>query len=293
MKYRVRHTTCYQYSSAVTLCYNLAHLMPRNTGTQNCFSRHIQVSPRPVYQTERKDYFGNETVFFSIQEPHKALTIDVVSYLEVVPNQWPEWVANHPLTYSQLKSLLVNPQSEEMRLVKQYCLDSAYIRATPEIKAYAQSVFGDDMPVLQSVNALNHKIFTEFTFDPAATDVTTAPETTLVEKRGVCQDFAQFAIACLRSMGLAARYVSGYIETLPPPGQEKLVGSDASHAWFAVYIPELGWVEFDPTNDQIAGEQHIVTGWGRDYTDITPLQGVVFDGGDSHALNVSVDVARI
>lgn len=231
MKYRVRHTTCYQYSSAVTLCYNLAHLMPRNTGTQNCFSRHIQVSPRPVYQTERKDYFGNETVFFSIQEPHKALTIDVVSYLEVVPNQWPEWVANHPLTYSQLKSLLVNPQSEEMRLVKQYCLDSAYIRATPEIKAYAQSVFGDDMPVLQSVNALNHKIFTEFTFDPAATDVTTAPETTLVEKRGVCQDFAQFAIACLRSMGLAAVMSVAILKPFLP---------QAKRSWWALMPLTLG-----------------------------------------------------
>ncbi|MFZ4255574.1 transglutaminase-like domain-containing protein [Raoultella terrigena] len=146
--------------------------------------------------------------------------------------------------------------------------------------------------MIQAAMDFTHRIFTEFTFDPVATSVTTPPEQVLEEKRGVCQDFAHLAIACLRSVGLPARYISGYIETLPPEGQEKLVGTDASHAWFAIFIPDIGWLEFDPTNDLMPQGQHIVTAWGRDYADVTPLQGVIFDGGATLALEVAVDVQR-
>ncbi|WP_407333597.1 transglutaminase N-terminal domain-containing protein [Enterovibrio sp. 27052020O] len=293
MKYKVRHITSYAYSSPVTLCYNMAHLVPRDTENQRCFNRMIHVSPTPVYQNEGVDYFGNQTFYFSIQEPHQTLTIDVISYLDVQPTQWHSLIGTHTLTCGQLRQILAEAASEEARMAIEYSLDSLQIRRSEKLRGFVAELFVDHAPVLQAANALMNKIFTEFTFDPTATDVTTPPEKVLEQKRGVCQDYAQLAIGCLRSVGLAARYMSGYIETLPPEGQERLVGADASHAWFAIFIPDLGWVEFDPTNNILASDQHIVTGWGRDYADITPLQGVVFEGGDSHSLSVSVDVMRI
>lgn len=293
MRYRVRHTTTYNYSAPVTLCYNMTHLLPRNTENQRCISKIIHVSPIPLYQREGQDYFGNPTFYFSIQEPHQKLTINVVSYFDVKPHSFSQWVEKHTLTCGELRSLLKEPETSELRLAKEFCLNSSQVVCSDALRDYALPFFPDDTPVLQAVRNFTQHIFTEFTFDPTATDVTTPPEVVLQEKKGVCQDFAHLAIGCLRSAGFAARYVSGYIETLPPPGQEKLVGSDASHAWFAVFIPELGWVEFDPTNNIVPIDQHIVTGWGRDYADVTPIQGVIFDGGDSHSLAVAVDVERL
>ncbi|WP_028022306.1 transglutaminase family protein [Enterovibrio calviensis] len=293
MKYKVQHTTTYSYNSPVTLCYNMAHLVPRDTDNQRCFNRLVKVSPTPVYQRESEDYYGNKTLYFSIQQPHRTLTIDVVSYLDVQPTQWQSLISSHTLTCGELRRFFAEGATEEARMAVEYSLDSLQIQRSETLKAFVSELFVDDKPVLQSASELTSKIFTDFTFDPTATDVTTPPEHVLKQKRGVCQDYAQLAIGCLRSVGLAARYMSGYIETLPPEGQERLVGADASHAWFAIFIPDLGWVEFDPTNNIVASDQHIVTGWGRDYADITPLQGVVFEGGDTHSLSVAVDVLRI
>lgn len=293
MKFRVQHKTTYSYSAPVTLCYNMAHLVPRDTENQRCFNRQIIVTPVPVYQSEGSDYFGNQTFYFSIQDPHQTLTIDVVSYLDVQPTNWGELVDTHPLTCGELRQILAKGESEDALMAKEYCLDSLQIKRSEKLREFAAELFTDEKRLLPSTMAFMYKIFSEFTFDPTATDVTTPPEQVLEQKSGVCQDYAQLAIGCLRSMGIAARYMSGYIETLPPPGQERLVGADASHAWFSVFVPDLGWVEFDPTNNLLASDQHIVTGWGRDYADITPLQGVVFEGGDSHSLSVSVDVMRI
>ncbi|MGY0613794.1 transglutaminase family protein [Vibrio sp. FJH11] len=293
MRYKVQHKTTYSYSAPVTLCYNMAHLLPRDTTNQRCFNRKIKVTPRPLYQNEGHDYFGNETFYFSIQEPHRELTIDVTSILEIQPHNWVDLVENHTLTCGELRDILSRAESAEVRMAQEFCLDSQQIKRSENLRQYAEEIFSDNQPVLKAAMAFTHKIFTEFTFDPTATDVATPTEQVLKEKRGVCQDYAQLAIGCVRSVGLAARYMSGYIETLPPPGQEKLVGADASHAWFAIFVPDLGWVEFDPTNDLIAHDQHIVTGWGRDYADVPPLQGVVFDGGETHNLSVSVDVARV
>jgi transglutaminase-like putative cysteine protease len=293
MKYRVRHTTTYEYSAPVTLCYNMAHLLPRDTERQRCLNRRIQVHPTPIYQREGKDYFGNSTFYFSIQEPHKKLTIDVVSYFDINTPSWSDEAEQHPLTCGELRALINNADTTELRMAKEYCLDSEQILCSDTLRDYALPFFADNQPVLAAAKAFTHHIFSEFKFDPTATDVTTPAEEVLKEKRGVCQDFAHLAIGCLRSVGIPARYMSGYIETLPPPGQEKLIGADASHAWFAIFVPELGWVEFDPTNNLIPSEQHIVTGWGRDYADVTPLQGVIFDGGDSQSLSVAVDVSRL
>lgn len=293
MKFRVQHKTTYSYSAPVTLCYNMAHLVPRDTDNQRCYNHWLNVTPAPVYQNEGVDYYGNKTFYFSIQEPHQTLTIDVVSYLDVQPTPWSEMIDTHTLTCGELRAILKRTENEEARMASEFVLDSAQIQRSDNLAAFVDELFQDDQPVLKATMALTSKIFNEFTFDPAATDVTTPPEQVLEQKRGVCQDYAQLAIGCLRSVGLAARYMSGYIETLPPPGQERLVGADASHAWFAIFIPDVGWVEFDPTNNLIASDQHIVTGWGRDYADITPLQGVVFEGGDTHSLSVAVDVVRI
>ncbi|RBP83130.1 transglutaminase family protein [Marinomonas rhizomae] len=293
MRYRVRHITEYTYGAPVSLCYNMAHLLPRDTRNQRCLHQKVQINPPPVYQNDGEDYFGNQTFYFSIQEAHKKLVIDVTTDFEIAPLDVLQWQMQSSLTCGQLRTQLSNPNTPELRMAKEYLLDSPQIRCSEDLKVYALSTFADDKPVLQAALAFTHKIFTEFKFDPTTTTVATPLEQVLKQRSGVCQDFAHLAIGCLRSVGIPARYMSGYLETLPPPGQEKLVGADASHAWFAVFIPELGWVEFDPTNDLMPSDQHIVTAWGRDYADVTPLQGVIFEGGGSQQLAVSVDVKRV
>jgi transglutaminase-like putative cysteine protease len=293
MRYRVRHITEYTYGAPVSLCYNMAHLLPRDTRNQLCLHQKIQINPPPVYQNEGEDYFGNQTFYFSIQEAHKKLVIDVSTEFEIAPINVLEWQIQSTITCGELRSLLSAPTTPELRMAKEYLLDSPQIRRSADLGAYAESTFADDKPLLQATLAFTHKIFTEFKFDPSTTTVATPLEQVLKQRSGVCQDFAHLAIGCLRSVGIPARYMSGYLETLPPPGQEKLVGADASHAWFAIFIPTLGWVEFDPTNDLMPNEQHLVTAWGRDYSDVTPLQGVIFEGGGSQQLAVSVDVRRV
>jgi transglutaminase-like putative cysteine protease len=293
MRYRVRHITEYTYGAPVSLCYNMAHLLPRDTRNQRCLHQKIQINPPPVYQNDGEDYFGNQTFYFSIQEAHKKLVIDVTTDFEIAPLNVLEWQSQSTLTCGELRALLSTPNTPELHMAKEYLLDSPQIRRSDDLKAYAQSTFTDEALVLQAVMAFTHKIFSEFKFDPNTTTVATPLEQVLKQRSGVCQDFAHLAIGCLRSVGIPARYMSGYLETLPPPGQEKLVGADASHAWFAVFTPDFGWVEFDPTNDLMPNEQHIVTAWGRDYADVTPLQGVIFEGGGSQQLAVSVDVRRV
>lgn len=293
MRYRVRHITEYTYGAPVSLCYNMAHLLPRDTRNQRCLHQKIQINPPPVYQNDGEDYFGNQTFYFSIQEAHKKLVIDVTTDFEIASLNVLEWQAQSTLSCGELRAMLNAPNTPELRMAKEYLLDSPQIRRSEDLKAYAQSTFADDEPVLQAAMAFTHKIFSEFKFDPSTTTVATPLEQVLKQRSGVCQDFAHLAIGCLRSVGIPARYMSGYLETLPPPGQEKLVGADASHAWFAVFTTDFGWVEFDPTNDLMPNEQHIVTAWGRDYSDVTPLQGVIFEGGGSQQLAVSVDVRRV
>jgi transglutaminase-like putative cysteine protease len=270
----------------------MAHLLPRDTGNQFCLNQKIQINPPPVYKTEGVDYFGNQTFYFSIQEAHKKLVIDVSTDFDITPLNFREQDINNAITCGELRRLLATPNTPELRMAKEYLLDSPQINRSAELKEYAESTFSNESSVLKAALAFTHKIFTEFKFDPNTTTVATPLEQVLKQRSGVCQDFAHLAIGCLRSVGIPARYMSGYLETLPPPGQEKLVGADASHAWFAVFTPEFGWVEFDPTNDIMPSEQHIVTAWGRDYSDVTPLQGVIFEGGGSQQLAVSVDVRR-
>jgi transglutaminase-like putative cysteine protease len=292
MRYNVNHITRYSYSQAVSSCHNLAYLLPRQTRRQTCLSSGIVIDPIPYSSYERIDYFGNRAYHFSIQNPHYTLTVTANSTLEV--NGYTDWPAeNQRNTCQQAKNSLLQDLETETSLAREFVLSSPLVPYLENIKDYAAPLFSANKPLLSAVKELTEKIHDEFTYDAVFSDVTTPLSKVFAHKRGVCQDFAHFAIACVRAMGFPARYISGYIETEPPPGQQALVGAAESHAWFAVYSPHEGWFGFDPTNDKVAGNQHIVTAWGRDYSDVPPMKGVIYGGGNQHQLNVSVHVERL
>ncbi len=292
MKYRVTHITKYQYSKNVTLCYNVAHLLPRTTPQQTCSISELKISPLPTNTNEWSDIFGNRQASFSIEKPHNELIVTAISEVEVAtagslldaafPTSW-EQAVEHLKTST-------DPQTIETRM---FVLESEFIEFSDEIKKYSLESFSEGRPLLEAVEDLMFRIYKEFKYDPGFSSIATPLEEVLKHRKGVCQDFAHLAIACLRMQGLAARYISGYLETIPPEGKERLVGADASHAWFSVFVPHLGWVDFDPTNAKIPDEQHITAAWGRDYADVAPLKGVIFGGGAKNKLEVSVDVERI
>lgn len=291
MKYRIRHTTAYHYGAPVNQCYNLAYVIPRHTTTQKVLRSDIKVNPSPAMLTKRKDYFGNTVCNFSLEKPHKELEVTVESIIEKdeTPSLWLDMGVN----CQEVLERLENSSALEDINACEFLFESTMIPHSDELADFARDLFLPDRPLLAAVKELNTRIFEEFHYDPGFTTVATPLAEVLEHKRGVCQDFAHLAIACMRSLGYPARYVSGYLETLPPPGQEKLEGADASHAWFAAYAPGEGWLDFDPTNNVVPGEQHITTAWGRDYADVTPLKGVLFGGGSSSIMDVSVDVQRM
>jgi len=291
VKFRIKHITRYEYAEPVSLCQNLARLTPLTNEHQTRQSCSFTISPAPSYLGEHKDYYGNLVTRFDIPEQHKILEVSVTS--EVLVLEKPQSLLfSFDAAWEQVRDEIARGLSPEMLFAKEFTYASKFIDLLPSLKEYALLSFKPNRPLLDATRHLMHRIFTEFKYDPAFTTLSTPLQTVIEHKRGVCQDFAHLAIGCLRSIGLAARYVSGYIETLPPEGQEKLEGADASHAWFAVYLPGSGWMEFDPTNDIVPGNQHIRLAMGRDYFDVTPLKGVLFGGG-SNVLTVSVDVARI
>ena len=320
MKYRITHSTLYQYSQPVGLCQNEARLRPRNFWRQQCQSCHFDISPEPSDFHERIDDFGNHVTYFAVQQAHQRLMVTVVSEVTVFPRKsnsdlsscvtWEQArdqlqeVLGKELQQNQCQqqafSETVQRQSQnqaqnfcdEIQDAKLYLMDSPMVIASAELADFAQSSFQPNRPLVQAVTDLMRRIHLDFTYDPSFTTIATPLSDVLNFRRGVCQDFAHLAIGCLRSMGIAARYVSGYVETQPEFGKQRLVGADASHAWFAVYVPDSGWLEFDPTNNKLPFDQHITLAWGRDYTDVTPLKGIAFGGGQ-HILSVSVDVHRL
>jgi len=290
MQYRVRHTTQYRYSEMVPLCHNEVHLLPRNLSRQRCIDAWLQISPPPTVHHERKDFFGNRVVYFSIEEPHTTLEVTAQSELELLPMPPPDLETT--VAWEVVQTSLRQETNRGALEARQFLLDSPFITAPMPFAEYAQASFVAGRPLLSAVQDLMRRIHSEFTYDPQFTTVATPVSEVFAHQRGVCQDFAHFAIACLRALGLAARYVSGYLETLPPKDQPKLVGTTASHAWVSVYCPELGWVDFDPTNNLMPSNQHIVVAWGRDYSDVTPVKGTIF-GGVEHELQVEVEVKKI
>jgi transglutaminase-like putative cysteine protease len=291
-RYSIRHITRYKYAERVTRCYNLAHVVPRNTTRQRCLKTTVKVSPTPARSQKRSNYFDNIAYHFEIQKPHTELEIIAESEVQLDER-------NHDLnldlgaTYRSALDYLHDVLTPETIDARQYLLGSTMIDIKAELAEFARPSFAQDRSLKSCVSDLTTRIFTDFKYDPNSTTVATPLADVLAQKRGVCQDFAHLEIGCLRAMGIPARYVSGYIETLPKPGETKLVGSDATHAWIAYYCPEEGWLEFDPTNNTQANNQHIVTAFGRDYFDVTPVRGVIFGGGSLPTLDVSVDVARI
>ncbi|WP_250462718.1 transglutaminase family protein [Microbulbifer litoralis] len=290
MLYRIRHSTRYRYDSVVSQCYNQGHLLPRDSGHQCCLSSSVAVTPQPDSASERRDYFGNRVYQFSILSPHREMAVTAVS--EVRIGGRPPLDPDRGPSCERVRAALADPTDAAQRRAREFCLNSPMVKRRDALAGFAAAYFAAGNAFPQAVLDLSCKIHREFDYDPAATTVATPLAEVLERRSGVCQDFAHLAIGCLRSLGFAARYVSGYLETLPPPGQPKRVGADASHAWFAVFVPDLGWLEFDPTNDQMADEHYIATAWGRDYTDVTPLKGVLY-GGKGGLPDVSVDVQRV
>ena len=290
MKYRVRHKTAYRYSEPASLSQNELFLHPRNTATQQVMQSQLTIVPEPQYLQQRRDYFGNIAHVFMVQQPHNELAMSTDSVVETSPPITPPAADTAP--WETVARRLATPQAPAELAANQFVFASPLILPSPEAMAYARQSFAPQTPLLAGGLDLVRRIFTEFTYDKAATTVDTPVNQVLADRKGVCQDFAHVAISCLRSLGLAARYVSGYLETLPPPGKPRLVGADASHAWISLFVPDTGWIDLDPTNNLIVGERHITVAWGRDYGDVTPVKGVVMGGG-MHSLSVKVDVAAL
>ncbi|WP_405604980.1 transglutaminase domain-containing protein [Polaribacter sp. Asnod1-A03] len=292
MLFKVIHITAYDYDEAITHCHNIANLKPIEFLGQKLVDYSLEISPLPSYLEEGKDFFKNTICRFSIDQPHKKLIVNSTSIIERNFNLQPDIYTSLICKKTTVQDVIneLKKGTEEMLSVHEFTLDSYFIKnISPKIKEYAEVSLQPDRNVFEATNELMQRIFKDFTFDSQFSTIATPLEEVMKAKKGVCQDFAQIGIACLRSVGLPARYVSGYIETLPPPGKEKLVGTDASHAWFSVYIPQFGWVDFDPTNDQIPKNQHIITSYGRDYFDVPPLKGVLYGSGNSK-MKVSVDI---
>jgi transglutaminase-like putative cysteine protease len=289
MMYRIVHRTNYRYSAPVTRCRNEAHLRPRDTERQECVSSDLVVEPTPTSWTERTDFFGNPVVSFAVDGPFDQLTVTSTSTVSVSDR---EPLPAFGPTWEFARDQLANDLGPELLAVREFCFDSPLVGTSRGVHAYAEPSFSAGRPLVDAVSDLTQRIFEDFIYDPGFTTVTTPLEEVLEFRRGVCQDFAHLAVGCVRSMGLAARYVSGYLETTPPPGVERLIGADASHAWPSVFIPGWGWLDVDPTNNKIVGSTYVTTAWGRDYADVSPLKGIVFGGGDSHTLDVAVDVSR-
>lgn len=283
--FSVRHRTRYRYSSPASLCYNQAHLTPRSTERQRVLSSEVVIEPRPDDRSHRVDQYGNGVDYFTIERPHDGLVVTSTCELAVAPYDISpaaerSWESTRDATVG-------SPE------VRELLLESPLVPISDALAAYAASSFPPGRSVLDAVRDLTSRIHHDFTFLPGATTVATPIEQVLEQRSGVCQDFAHLAVGCLRASGLAARYVSGYLETLPPPGEAKLVGADATHAWCAVRLADDSWLELDPTNDAVGPEHHLVVAWGRDYGDVVPVKGVVMAATDHMELSVEVDVVRL
>ncbi len=292
MRYRVVHRTEYCYPEPVTLCHNEAHLIPRAGPHQQLLAHDVQIEPAPAVMTRRTDFFGNAVVYFAIQSAHTRLTVTATSEVALATRE-AQLCAPSRLCWEEAVARTHAETTPATLAARQFTLASPMVAPSAEIAAYAAESFAPGRALAEAVHDLMGRIHRDFTYDPGFTTIATPLAHVFAHRRGVCQDFAHLAIACLRAVGLAARYVSGYIETLPAPGQPRLLGADASHAWFAVYDPDAGWLDFDPTNNQVPIDQHVTVAWGRDYADITPLKGIIYGGGASHRAQVAVDMQRL
>ncbi len=290
MRYTVSHTTSYEYSDSVSICHNEARLVPRRTEYQTPRSTRLTIEPNALVLTEDRDYFGNVVHFFTLEEAHLRLSVTAHSELELIPYEVP--VLSLSPAWESVRDSVRGERSAEGLRALEYTLESPHVRATPGLFEFAAPSFYRGRPLLEAVFELTRRIFTEFKYDPGATTTATPLTEVLESRRGVCQDFAHLQIGMLRALGLPARYVSGYIHNSPPDGVPRLQGADASHAWLSVWCPGFGYVDFDPTNGSIPSDEHLTLAWGRDFSDTSPLRGVILGGG-SHTVRVGVDVVCV
>jgi len=290
MRYRVRHQTVYHYGGDVAHSHQLLHLTPRDLPNQVCHSRSITLDPEPGTLREYTDSFGNFVTRLEYDLPHDRLEVLAEAAVEVRARgdvmdaesaAWEE--VRGALMYSGQPMTLVHLDACRFRM------ESSYVKIKQAFNEYSADCFGQGLPVLLGAESLMHKIHRDFSYAPGATNINTSVIEAFTARRGVCQDFAHIMLACLRSRGLAARYVSGYLRTTPPGSDAALAGADASHAWVSVFCPPFGWIDLDPTNDVRVGTDHVVVAWGRDFGDVSPLRGVIVGGG-RHRLSVRVSV---
>jgi transglutaminase-like putative cysteine protease len=289
MEYAVRHRTTYRYMQDVSYSRHLLHLAPRETGSQRLTQFRLAVSPSPDQHISRLDFFGNPVDWLALDEPHAD--VEVVAESRVVALLPPARDPAASLPWEQVRARLETPDAAAREAVH-YVFDSPLTAFTVDLAAYARRSFTPGRPMLEAALELMTRIHADFRYDTTVTDAFTAVDQVFEIRAGVCQDLAHVGIAALRALGLPARYVSGYLLTRPPPGRERMIGADASHAWFAAWAPPFGWVDLDPTNDMIPSDGHITVAWGRDYGDVAPVNGIVTGGGD-HLIEVGVDVVPV
>lgn len=290
VSYRIRHTTSYGYGDIVTLAHNEARLNPRTGPWQVAHNARFVVDPAPAYVTRELDYFGNWVHLFVLQEPHRRFVLTVHSEVTVRQPLLP-----HPeqtMPWEDVRGLLASATDHEVFEAVEHCFESPHVTWDAEVKSYAAQSFTPRRPILAAVLDLNARIHRDFVYRPGATSIATPVAAVFAQRSGVCQDFAHLLIACVRAMGLSARYVSGYLLTHPAEGQPRLIGADASHAWASVYCPGHDFIDVDPTNNALVSVEHPTLAWGRDFGDVSPLKGVVLGGG-AHTVEVAVSVLPV
>ena len=287
MEYLVRHRTTYRYLQDVSYSCHIAHLALRDTPLQQVISSHLALDPPPASRVKRPDYFGNQAEWFALDQPHNVLEVLAESQVRVSPA--PDRDAATSLSWEEVRTALELAADSAHVDAVQFLFDSPLTAFQSDVADYALESFPPGQPILTGAVDLMRRIHEDFRYDTTVTDATTPVDRVFEIRAGVCQDLAHVGIAALRSIGLAARYVSGYLLTNPPPGTARLLGADASHAWFSVWAPPFGWVDLDPTNNVAVGEGHVTVAYGRDYGDVAPLNGIIL-GGHDHMIEVGVDV---
>lgn len=292
MKYQVQHETTYRYESPVALSQQLLHLSPRELAYQRCEDHRLTIDPEPTETVTREDYFGNPVTQVLLAAAHGSLRVRADSKISIFARPAAQagesWEAVRDRLRTGASKAAVVTAALPLEAL-QHAFESPHIECFRDLASYANASFARRRPIVEASLDLARRIHADFTFDGKATSVSTPLREVLTRRRGVCQDFAHLMIGCLRTLGLAARYVSGYILTNPPPGRPRLVGADASHAWVSVWCGAAGWVDMDPTNNCLVSEQHVTLAWGRDFSDVTPMRGVILGGGDQ-VLEVRVTV---
>jgi transglutaminase-like putative cysteine protease len=288
-RYRVSHETVYRYSDVVTSSYGRGFLTPRDSARQRCLNHDLRIDPEPADRSTSRDAYGNISSYFHVVNRHRTLSVTSTSVVDVDPPPAERYGAGPAVAPWEI----ARPVGVDGALATEFTLDLRPAEITDAVRDYASPSFTSGRPLIEVLTDLNARIFDDFTYRAGSTTVSTGVADVLAAREGVCQDFARLAIACLRANGLAASYVSGYLATDPPPGKERMVGVDATHAWAAVWTPQQHWLGLDPTNDQMVDERYITVGWGRDYADVPPLRGIIYTDSEHSVIDVSVDVAPL